>query len=136
MLHFHPSGLQAQGKRRVGERADTVEHQEFGSNCKCFPQQRRHISRRNKTFRDIQTWVQVPAMSLITCVNLKIVVDVCQVFFPTLLLLETATIFLWGTAFLLHKAQSSVLLTPAPALSYPSVMVPSGANNSVPAPCT
>lgn len=68
-------------------------------------------------------------MSLITCENLKNCGG--YLFFSTLLLLETAATLLWGTAFLLHKAQSSVLLTPAPPLSYPSVVVSSGANDSV-----
>lgn len=71
MMHFHPSGLQAGGKSRVGERVGTVEHQEFSNNRKCFSQQKRLISRRNKTLRDRQTWVQGSAVSLITCVNWK-----------------------------------------------------------------
>lgn len=46
---------------------------EFGSNCKCFPQQRRHINRkggRKTTFTERQAWAQVPAISLITCESL------------------------------------------------------------------
>lgn len=69
MLHFHPSRLQAGGKSRGGEKAD----QQFGSNCKCFSQQRRHINRKGgkkTTFTERQTWVQVPAISLITCESL------------------------------------------------------------------
>lgn len=70
-----------------------------------------------QTFRDRHAWAQVPAISLITCVNLIDFGRELPSVFSHTPTSGTAPTFLWDTPFLFHKARGLRPLNPKPLLS-------------------